>query len=199
MSSDEAITHWLHQLKDGDSLAAQKLWESYFQQLVVLARSKLRGARRRVADEEDVALSAFDSFCRGVERGRFPRLADRDDLWHLLIVITARKAADQIAHERRLKRGGGLVRGESALLGPDGDPGLVQVVGSAPTPDFAAQVAEQCEYLLTQLGDEQLRHIATAKMEGYTNTEIAGQLGCVEVTVERRLRLIRTLWEKQTP
>jgi DNA-directed RNA polymerase specialized sigma24 family protein len=34
-------------------------------------------------------------------------------------------------------------------------------------------------------------------MEGCTNAEIAGKLGCVEVTVERRLRLIRTTWARE--
>src|SRR6476646_2600314 len=55
-----------------------------------------RGAARRAADEEDVALSAFDAFCRDAERGRFPGLLDRDSLWHLLVTLTARKAAHRL-------------------------------------------------------------------------------------------------------
>ena len=61
----------------GDRDGAQALWNVYFQRLVALARVRLRGTPRRAADEEDVALSAFDSFFRGVERGRFPQLGDR--------------------------------------------------------------------------------------------------------------------------
>jgi len=66
-----------------------------------------------------VALSAFDSFCRAITQGRYPQLSDRDDLWQQLVLITARKAIDLVHHERRLKRGGGTVRGDSALLGPE--------------------------------------------------------------------------------
>ena len=110
-----SVTRWLHELVAGDQAAAQELWNRYFQRLVGLARSKLRGAPRRAADEEDVALSAFDSFCRGAEQGRFPRLDDRDNLWRLLVVITERKACDLVQHEHRQKRGGGEVRGESGL------------------------------------------------------------------------------------
>jgi hypothetical protein len=88
MSSEHSVTHWIDQLKAGDQAAAQKLWEGYFHRLVRLARTKLQGAPKRAADEEDVALSAFDSFCQGVERGRFPQLADRDDLWRLLVTLT---------------------------------------------------------------------------------------------------------------
>src|SRR5436309_4711052 len=109
MSSAESITTWINQFKGGDAAAAQKLWESYFRRLVGLARKKLQGTPRRAADEEDVALSAFDSFCRGAEQGRFPRLTDRDDLWRLLVTITARKAYQLALHEGRRKRGGNAV------------------------------------------------------------------------------------------
>ena len=94
MSSGDSVTQWIDQLKAGERDAVQKLWEAYFERLVALARQKLRGAPRWAADKEDVALSAFDSFCRAAERGRFPQLSDRDDLWHLLVVLTARKACD---------------------------------------------------------------------------------------------------------
>src|SRR2546423_11697663 len=115
MSSPESVTHWIDQLKGGDPAAIRRLWEAYFPRLVGLARKKLREAPRRAADEEDVALSAFDSFCDGAAQGRFPRLTDRDDLWHVLVTITARKAVQLVRHELRQKRGGGAVRGESAV------------------------------------------------------------------------------------
>jgi RNA polymerase sigma factor (sigma-70 family) len=202
MSSAETITHWIGQLKAGDRDAAEKLWQRYFTHLVGLARTKLRGSRRRVADEEDVALSAFASFCRGAAEGRFPHLADRHNLWALLIVITARKTCDQLRHERSRRQGGGKVRGESALLkaprageGADSEEaGLAQVLGREPSPAFAAQMAQEFERLLERLGDEQLRAVALWKLENYSNAEIAAKLGCALSTVERRLRVIRTLW-----
>src|SRR6516225_8646759 len=109
---DGSVTRWIGDLKGGGESAAQHLWERYFHRLVHLARARLRSGRRTgaVEDEEDAALSAFDSFCRGAALGRFPQLADREDLWRLLVVITARKAADQKEREGRIKRGGGKVR-----------------------------------------------------------------------------------------
>src|SRR5262245_17412849 len=112
MPPDESVTHWLNRLQAGDSAAAQKLWERYYQRLVSLARGKLQGTPRRAADEEDVVLSAFNSFFRGAAHGRFPRLDDRDNLWRLLVVITARKALNLARLERRRKRGGGAVLDE---------------------------------------------------------------------------------------
>ena len=200
MSSPGSVTHWIDQLKAGDQAAAGNLWEGYYRQLVSRARQKLLGAPRRAADEEDVALSAFDSFCRAAEQGRFPRLNDRDDLWQLLIMITDRKARDLVVSERRQKRGGGKVLDEAALrprgAPPEASP-LDQMLGQEPSPEFAAEVAEEYGRLLGLLGDTNLQTVAMRKMEGFTVEEIGAELGRVPRTVKRWLRLIRQMWEKE--
>lgn len=196
MATPGSVSGWIDLLKAGDSAAAQPLWERYFHRLVALARSKLPGVHRRAADEEDVALSAFDSFCRGAEAGRFPQLADRDDLWRVLFTLTARRAFDQLRDEHRLKRGGGAVLGQSALANDESDAGgeFEWFVGREPSPESAAMVAEECRRLLADLKSDELRSIAVWKMEGYTNEEIASKLDCATTTVERKLQRIRTRW-----
>jgi len=193
MASDGSITRLIVLLKQGERAAAQPLWDAYFQRLVALARARLRGAPRGMADEEDVALSAFDSFCRAAADGRFPRLDDRDDLWQLLFVLTVRKAIGLARHQGRVRRGGGRVASLEDLAAWD----LDAVLGPAPTPELAAQMAEECQRLLDSLGDESLRAVARWRMEGWSNREIAERLGCVEHTVERKLRSIRRLWSEE--
>jgi DNA-directed RNA polymerase specialized sigma24 family protein len=198
--SPDSVTYWIDQLKAGDQAAAQPLWEVYFQQLVVRTRQKLAGAPRRAADEEDVALSAFASFCDAVAQGRFPQLHDRDDLWQLLIVITDRKAGRLVDYERRQRRGGGHVLDEAALrFGRRASEvlPLAQIAGREPSPDFAAQVGEECQRLLGALDDPELRRVAVLKMEGYTVAEIAALMACMPRTVKRWLRLIRQTWEQE--
>jgi DNA-directed RNA polymerase specialized sigma24 family protein len=197
MKPQGSVSGWIEQARQGDDQAAGKLWQRYFHRLVSLARTALRSAPRRLADEEDVVLSAFDSFLRGAEQGRFPDLDDRDGLWRLLVVLTRRKAAHLKRDETRLKRGGGAVLDQAALARADGEPTAFDwAVADDPTPAFAAQVAEECERLLRRLPDEGLRALAVWKMEGYTNEEIAARLGCCLSTVERRLQLIRRLWSE---
>src|SRR5262249_26493472 len=104
VADDPSITTWIALLRQGDAAAAQPLWERYFARLVAFARGKLQGVARRAADEEDVALSAFHSFCQAA--GRFPRLNDRDDLWQVLVMLTARKAFQERRDQQALKRGG---------------------------------------------------------------------------------------------
>ncbi len=198
MQRTHSVTAWLKDLKLGAPDAAQKLWEAYYERLVRLARRKLANAPRRVADEEDVALAAFDSFCRGVGKGRFPRLEDRNDLWQILLMMTARKASDQKQQERRQKRGGGRVRGESALINPERSGcGFSAIAGREPTPDFSLMVAEKLDWLLERLSEDSLRKLALLKLEGYTNVEIADQLDCGERTVERKLARIRAIWDDE--
>ena len=76
-----SITQYIGGLREGDNIATQEVWNRYFRRLIGLARNRLRDAPKRMADEEDVVVSAFESFYRGVEDGRFPKLDDRDDLW----------------------------------------------------------------------------------------------------------------------
>jgi DNA-directed RNA polymerase specialized sigma24 family protein len=189
------VTRWLRSLEAGSDEAAGKLWRHYFDGLVRLARARLQDAPRAVADEEDAALSAFDSFCRGAARGRFPRLDDRDDLWRLLVVITERKALDQSQRERRQKRGGGRIFGTPDLADADReDRGIVGAASPEPTPEFAALVADECRHLFGRLRDETLRDVARLKMEGYTSEEVADRLGCSLRSVARKLELIRRTW-----
>src|SRR5262245_43189299 len=166
-----SVTLWIDRLKAADQDAAQRVWERYFDRLVRFARKRLSQmqGRRVAADEEDAVLSAFDSFCEGAAHGRFPQLQDRDDLWRLLVVITARKVLDQVRHDRRKTRGGGRGAQESAQpagVEEDEPDYLDRIVGREPTPEFAAMVAEQSRQLLDRLEDESLRRIALWKMEG---------------------------------
>jgi DNA-directed RNA polymerase specialized sigma24 family protein len=186
MEPDPSVSQWLRQVQQGDPAGAQRLWERYFSQLVRLARGKLSGVALGVSDEEDIAISAFASFCRHAERGRFPDLADRNDLWRLLVVMTARKAAHVLRDEMRDKRGGGLDR---AAIEIDA------VIGAEPSPEFAAQCADELRRLLDRLRDPDLCVVAVSKLEGFTNDEVAERLNCAPRTVERKLQLIRQVWE----
>lgn len=201
MPSGSSFHEWIEGLKQGDKSATDKLWSEYVQRLVELARQKLGSSPRRAADEEDVAVQAFTGFCQGVKEGRFAKLDDADDLWQVLIMLTERKAIDQRRHERAVKRGGGTVRGGSAVQQKPTEEsrsrGWDQFASVEPTPEFAASAAEEFGRLLKLLGDPELRSVAIDKMQGFENEEIAAKRDLSLRTVERRLQLIRRIWSEE--
>jgi len=195
--SEDDVTGWIRRIRTGDEEAAQLLWDRYAEDIVEVAKRSMKGASRRVEDEEDVAMIAFRSFLAGVTAGRFPELDRREQLWRLLLVITTRKAAAIIEKASRQKRGSGQVRGDSAMIEYEESAldGFDQLESEKPTPLFAAAIADEARRLLASL-DETSQKIAALKMEGYTHDEVADKLGVNTRTVERRLRAIREQWQK---
>lgn len=183
----ESVTHWLRKLEsDDDAAAQQQLWDRYFERLTAVARTRL-GGHRRESDEEDVALSVFHSFFRAAREGRYPKLTDRTGLWPLLVTITARKSINAVRRQNAQKR---------SAAAEEATPDLGQLMGREPSPQFAAEIAEQVDQMLGHL-DEELRGIAVMKLEGYENREIAAKLGIVERSVSRKLARIRSEWTER--
>lgn len=199
---DDPVTQWINDLAGGDEEAAAKLWREYYVRLVRQAKAGLRGVPLRFADEEDAALSAFNSLCDGLAAGRFPRIDDRDCLWRLLVTITARKASALRKYHYRRKRGGGRVRGESCFDAGKGESeaaGIAQVLGREPSPEYAALTREQYDHLMGLLEDDEHRRVAFYNLAGYTNEETAALVGLSLRTVKRRLAAIRRVWEAESP
>jgi DNA-directed RNA polymerase specialized sigma24 family protein len=199
MTETESVTGFLDGLKRGDQEDIRGIWDRYFERLVRLVGTRLPRHRLRAFDAEDVALSAFHSFCAAAGRGQFPRLEDRDDLWKLLSTIAARKAAAQMRHQNRDKRGGGRVLGESAFIGrgQEADEGIARLLDRGPTPDEIAAFLEGYERLLGTLTEPTLRSVAVLRLEGHSIEEIAAALEMAPRTVDRKLRVIRALWERE--
>lgn len=201
MADTNEVTLWLERLQMGDERAPEVIWQQYFEKLVRLARRRLGELPKRAVDEEDVALSAMNSLFRGAEAGRFPKLKDRDDLWKILVTITARKAMKQQRRHFAAKRGGGKVHGESVFAQGGGDSegavGIDQILGNEPTPELADQVSDACGEMMLKLQDKTLETIVLFKLEGYTNDEIARKLDCTTRTVERKLERIRSKWSRE--
>ncbi len=189
MSHSTNVSHWINLVKAGDSTAANRIWQHYFDRLVRAVRGRLAGQNRAVSDEEDVVLSVFDSFYNAAENGRFPDLSDRDDLWRLLLRMAARKVIDKRRYDRRLRRGGN-VRLHSLDQAGD-DEHVFEAIGEEPSPELVLMMQETVEQLFSHLAVGQLRDLAGAKLEGYSNAELALRFGCSERTIERRLHLIR--------
>jgi RNA polymerase sigma factor (sigma-70 family) len=194
-NSSAELSAWYQSLKDGGSRATHQLWEMYFERMVRLARRKLVGAQRLDGDEEDVALSAFKSFCLGFQRGKFVQQGDPENLWPLLVTLTLNKAIDHVRRAQRLKRGGGMEVGSpNAAIDQ-----WTELASREPSPELQVAAEESFQQLLDMLdatGDLSLREVLLHSMVGESSPEIAQHLDCTLRTVQRKLQTIRMVWEQ---
>ena len=155
---------------------------------------------RRVASEDDIAQAVFASLHDAVQKGHYPDLSDRGDLWQILLSLAERKTIDW---KRYLGRDGrDFRRTESESAG--GEPmssdsqtgaGMANFTCPDPTPEVVAELRDQINHLLGKLTEDQ-RLVALQKLQSYTNEEIAAQTDCVVRTVERKLQMIRKVWSE---
>ena len=179
-----SITRLIRAVQDGSSSAVCPLLSTYFDRLVRLASRRLRNLPGLAGYDEDLALRSFHSVCQRLRDPARPLdLAGRDDLWRLLAIKTISRAIDLIRQHRPEE--------------VPGDQDVTHLLSREPTPEEAAEVADECRRLLDLLREPDLRQIALWKVEGYTNEEIAARLDCVQRTVERKVRRIRLLWKHE--
>ncbi len=190
---------WMTRLREGDINAAVLLWDKYFQRMMSVAKHKLSNAHRTARDEEDIALSAFKSFCLGVQHGRFKRPNSGADLWPLLVSLTVNKAIDHLRHENRKKRGGSGKAEVDGRRAVDESRLPIEILLAADTsPEQQALADEWLESLIEMLdktGDLALSTIAILRLEDQSPVEIAEVLGCTARTVQRKLKTIQAIWQ----
>ncbi len=189
MSQSDSIIEILDELRAGRDQAAEKLWQDYFHKLVGIASQALGNSPRAMADPEDVALSAFKSFCERTKHqvGVFADLQGRDDLWRLLVCVTRRKALNAMR-----------AAGRRPQVNLD-EFQLNSLVNQAPSHGDVAEVMDETRRLLDILSreDHSLYVVAKRMLEGCSNEEIASGLGCVVRTIERKFQRICRLWNDE--
>ena len=165
MDSRGSVSVWIHEAQAGSDSAAGSLWVRYHRKMMELARLRLNGTSRRVADEEDVVVAAFQSFLRRTRGGCYPQLRSRGELWKLLATITAHKALNLIRSEKSVKRGGGRRVGEP--LAEEAAHSIIEatlanLASVDPSPELLVMMADSFDHLLSDLRDDELRAIARA-------------------------------------
>ncbi|MFM7117152.1 MAG: ECF-type sigma factor [Planctomycetota bacterium] len=192
-----SVTRLIRDCRAGSDPAAADLWQRLNERLLRLAARRMP-KRGGIVDPEDIAVDAYYSFLRRHRQGEFPELSTRDDAWRMLFVIVIRKTVNAIRHSMRQRRNPEQNGSATFILSISGRPKFMAGPPSnAPCPATEALLAESVQSLLATLPDQQLKQIAQAKVEGFTNQEVAEKLGCSLATIERRLKMIRLIWEKE--
>ncbi len=174
----------LERFRNGDDVAANELFERYFERLTALARSRLSPRLARRTDPEDIVLSVYRSFFIAARNGRYS-FARGGDLWRLLAAITKHKLLRQIRFQTADRR---LVDRETTI--DQIDEGTIPSAHSEPTPEDSAALADELELVLSRL-DRFGRRVLELRLQGLKISDITEDTGRSERTVRRTLTQIR--------
>lgn len=192
MANSQTVTGLLLDVRNGNDEAIERLFDLYLTRLEMIGRqtyrSKFADVHRPVEDEEDAAISALETFCAALRSGKVNQVANRHQLWKLLVTITIRKIYDQRERATAQKRGG---KGEIRKSSED----LEELLSKLPAPDAAAELSDNYNEAMRVLADDRQRRIVSLDMQGKTREEIAEELGVTERTVYRELSDSREKWE----
>jgi RNA polymerase sigma-70 factor, ECF subfamily len=175
-------------LRSGDQRVIQEFCHLYAGPLEILAEQRLANRLRRRVGPEDVVQSVCRTFLRRMRAGEFT-LPDSESLWRLLCSITLVKIREQARLHQRQKRDMSREVPLGSLTSGD-EQRHEELEALSPSPDEAAEFAEQFELLIGSLDTEESR-LVHLKLEQYTNDEAAAHLGCSERTVRRILKRVQ--------
>lgn len=190
MNDPSSISEWIsHFRESGDEVAALKLWDRMHPRIRDLSRRWITRIGVPVPfDEDDVTISVFATFCDRLRAGQLPDLNDRDGLWRLLILMTARKANDHAKIALAQKRSNGVENPDVGLHT------ISELRDTQQEPSIEVMMEEQCQAMLKSLGDPALEAVVLFKLEGYSNVEIAEKMKYSRRTIQRMLELVKDIW-----
>jgi RNA polymerase sigma-70 factor, ECF subfamily len=187
MAGSASFIELVTRLRQGEDQAAAEVFELYATRLIDLARSRLSERLRRKLDPEDVLQSALKSFFSGVRDGTIP-LADWDNLWTMLVVITLRKCQKQVVYYGRARR----AIGREAQGTPDGSEWCVayEAIAREPLPEEAAQLVDTLEEALSGLDDVD-RQVVLQTLQGIKPAQVSTNLVITQRRTYRVLERVR--------
>ena len=191
---NRSAINWINKLSEGDKCAQEILFKKFFSRLISLAKSKMHEMNTVPRDEEDVAVSAFRSFCSGIEGGEFS-VDNEGELWAILFTITTRKACAERRRQYAEKRGGGKATIRQSD-GEEDDDVFEAVAGREPSPELAQAMADAADELLAIFeNSSKQRQVLEMKLQGYTVSEISKATGLTESNIHKHLKNIRNKLE----
>lgn len=194
-----SVTNWLRAMEAGDDDAAHRIWNRYSDEMRSVARRRMRRLKRRdIVDEDDIVISAYATLCLAARKGQLAKVLNRQDLWGLMVVATLQQIGKRGQYLKAEKRNPGMVVNQADARDEFGSR-LERIISNAPGAESAAIQAERTEQLLAKLANPDLRTVAVLRLAGYSNEEIAAEMGFTRRTSQRMLALIRLCWEEQTP
>lgn len=173
----------LQMLVAGEHQCSTEVVARYSDRLLRLASSRMPDRMQARVDPADVVQSAFRSFFAKHERDGF-RFNDVEDVWRLLAAITFHKVQHAIRfHSRKVRDVRRDVIGHEQIQATESE---------SPTASSLSIMEDTLRAIMRELPSTH-QQVLRLRLEGYSIDEIANQLGVSTRTVNRGLKLARTV------
>ena len=186
MSNAGSAKELFAQCQAGDLAAAEGIYLRYAERLWALAHRHIGDTLQRRVDPDDIVQTVFRTFFRRTEAGKFS-IENSASLWALLARITLNRIRSE-ARKWDLRAAVPLDDGRGQ---PDTLPG-------PPTEADARMLLQELSGLVAQL-DPRGVEVLRLTVEGFSVSQIAGQLDCSRWTIRRVLdrvgNMLTRKWE----
>lgn len=179
----QLIARW----QSGSQTAAQQLFDSYVNRLLLLARWHISDRLRTRIDPDDVVQSVFRTFFFRVKNDSFT-FDEADDLFKLLARITLHKTLRQVAYHRAARRSPEREHPTSQ----NEDDTVMQLMDTEPDPETVVEFADHLKTFLGKFSTQE-QQIIEMRLQGHTSEEIAEKLGTYDRKIRRVLERIHAL------
>ncbi len=160
----------LARARAGDQAAWEELFQTCYPKVVRVVRRKLDRPLRTLYDSTDFASDVMKSLAANLDRLDFPSI---HSLMAFLAQAAEQKVIDEYRRRHTLKRD---ITREQALSNDRPDSKEVELASDDPTASEIVQASEVRDQLLARQ-DEEERTVIELKHQGYSNSEIAEQVG----------------------
>ena len=186
MGDDLEADDLLARAVDGDPWAVTCLWKILYPKVRQAVASRIASLPQLAGDTSDIASESLQAFFRKIEEGGLPELAEVNSLWGLLRAIAIRRVNDRRKWWNAAKRGGGAVM---LSFREEDQPQLGES-------QLMVEFQDLVDRLLDSLPNEESRGIVGLRLRGASVTDIAELMGMSVRSVQRRMRVIETIWER---
>ena len=171
MIDHEPLARLLERWRSGEQMAALAIYQRYEQQLLRLAKRRMRPSLRQRVDPDDIVISVLDSLLVRVGKGQYSSVNSSTSVWYLLHKILNNKIRKQwefhTAKKRDVQRD---VQVEDHKSSADFAAKL-----ASPTPAEAAALADELERIRAILAPEDFQ-ILLFHVDGCSATDILKKL-----------------------
>ncbi len=190
MGSTRLWNEWRIISASADNAAISSFWNQNQERLTVIAQNWLSRMFERIpGGDSGSSPSAFEAFCLASPTDNSESLSGADELWRLIAAIVMSRPRQSEISDAVSNESDQLSASHVSNEGSSNQ-GVIPV-------NLAALMTTELRRLMEHLADTNLEVVVLAKLLGETDEALGVEMACTRRTIQRMLKLIRSLWQDE--